>query len=233
MSASLGLFRLQQVDRQIDRVQAQLDAIRKTLENDVELRSAMDRVETEEKQSYRLRHDLKLIEVEAESQQIKIQQAESSLYGGNVHNPKELQDLQNDVASLKRHLTTLEDRELQAMDKVEKAESNLQAAKTDLEGLQSRLGDQHKKLLDDQAALMKDLERLASEREAALAPIESHLLEVYEGLRQQRRGVAVTGISDNSCDSCGSRLTAAIQQNARSTTQIVHCPSCGRILYAG
>jgi len=31
MSATLGLFRLQQVDRQIDRVRSQLDTIQKTL----------------------------------------------------------------------------------------------------------------------------------------------------------------------------------------------------------
>ncbi|MBK9208352.1 MAG: hypothetical protein IPL71_08645 [Anaerolineales bacterium] len=37
MSASLGLYRLQQVDRQIDRARSQLDTIRQTLENDVEL----------------------------------------------------------------------------------------------------------------------------------------------------------------------------------------------------
>ncbi len=233
MSASLGLFRLQQVDRQIDRAQAQLDTIRKTLENDVELRSAMTRVENAEKENHRARHELQLIEAEAASQQIKIQQAEASLYGGAVHNPKELQDLQKDVAALKRHLSTLEERELEAMVEVEKAEQDLQSAHRDLEVLQSRLGGEHKKLLDSRTTLLKDLERLASEREAVLAPIDSQLLDMYTGLRQKRRGVAVTEISDNSCDSCGSRLTASIQQNARSATQIVCCPSCGRILYAG
>ncbi|MEW6406999.1 MAG: C4-type zinc ribbon domain-containing protein, partial [Chloroflexota bacterium] len=92
---------------------------------------------------------------------------------------------------------------------------------------------EHTKLLDKQATLLKELERYAEEREAALSPIESSLLGIYEGLRQHRRGVAVTEVSDNSCDSCGSRLTASMQQNARSATQIVHCPSCGRILFAG
>jgi len=233
MSASLGLFRLQQVDRQIDRAQVQLDTIRKTLENDIELRSAMTRVENAEKENHRLRHELQSIEAEAASQQIKIQQAESSLYGGSVHNPKELQDLQKDVASLKRHLAALEEQELDAMVAVEKAEKDVQSSHAELEVLQSRLGGEHQKLLDSRATLLKDLERLASEREASLAPIESQLLEKYEGLRRQKRGLAVTEISDDSCASCGSRLNASLQQNARSATQIVHCPSCGRILYAG
>ena len=41
MSASLGLFRLQQIDRQIDRARSQLDEIRKTIENDVALLDEM------------------------------------------------------------------------------------------------------------------------------------------------------------------------------------------------
>jgi predicted nucleic acid-binding Zn-ribbon protein len=232
MSASLGLFRLQQVDRQIDRVQSQLDTIRKTLENDVALRDALARVEHAQKGHHQARHQFQLAEAEAEGQQIKIQHAESSLYGGSVHNPKELQDLQKDIESLKRHLGTLEDRELNALEQAEEAEKALTASRADLEELRSQLGDQNGKLLDEQDLLLKDLERLAEEREAALTPIESRLVETYELLRRQKRGVAVTEVTDNSCASCGSSLNASTLQNARSSAQIAHCPSCGRILFA-
>ncbi len=232
MSASLGLFRLQQVDRQIDRAQSQLEVIRKTLENDNELREALSRVESGKQEQHKARHELQLAEMEVQSQQIKIQQAEASLYGGSVHNPKELQDLQKDVAALKRHLTTLEERELEAMVKIEDVENDLKASEIELEKIQSRLGSEHQNLLQNQSTILKDLERLSDEREAVISPIDSRLLEVYEGLRQQRRGLAVAEVSDSSCSACGSRLTAALQQNARST-QIVHCPTCGRILFAG
>jgi predicted nucleic acid-binding Zn-ribbon protein len=233
MSASLGLYRLQQVDRQIDRTQSQLEVIRKTLENDVELREALSRVEAAKKEKYQTYHALKLAETEAQNQQIKIQQAESSLYGGTVHNPKELQDLQQDVVSLKRHLATLEDRELEVMMQVEQVEAVLQTSQMELERLQSRLGNEHQKLLENKDAMLNDLERFTEEREAALAPIESRLLETYEYLRQQRRGLAVAEVSDNSCSACGSRISAALQQNARSTAQLAHCPTCGRIIFAG
>jgi predicted nucleic acid-binding Zn-ribbon protein len=232
MSAALGLYRLQQVDRQIDRAQSQLDVIQKTLDNDVELREALNRLEQAKAEHHHARHAVQMAEAEAESQKVKIEQAEASLYGGSVHNPKELQDLQQDVASLKRHLAVLEERELEVMLKADAAEKSLQSAQAELKNLESRLGDQHHKLLDDQGSIMKDLERLSEEREAAVTPIESHLLETYQALRQQRRGVAVAEVSDNSCSACGTTLTAASQQSARSTKQMVHCPSCGRILYA-
>jgi len=231
MSASLGLYRLQQVDRQIDHARSQLDNIRRTLENDSELREALKQLETAQDGYHQARHTLKNAEAEVEAQKIKIEQAESSLYGGKVQNPKELQDLQKDIASLKKYLVTLEERELEAMIKAEDAENDLQSAKTKLELVQARLGDEHKKLIADQSTFTIKLEQLAEEREATLAPIESNMLQVYENLRQQKKGVAISEVSDNSCASCGATITASLQQNARSQ-KLANCPSCGRILYA-
>ncbi|MDP1714876.1 MAG: C4-type zinc ribbon domain-containing protein [Anaerolineales bacterium] len=232
MSASLGIYRLQQVDRQIDHARAQLDTIRKTLENDAELRAALSQVETTQTQNQRALHEMKNAEAGVDSQKIKIEQAEASLYGGSVKNPKELQDLQKDVASLKKYFATLEERQLETMLKAEAAESELQIAGTELEKIQARLGSEHGKLIQEQLTLSKQLERLTEEREAAHAPIESSLLQTYDGLRQQKRGVAVAEINDNACASCGTTLNASIQQNARSQKQLVNCPSCGRILFA-
>ncbi|MGZ9220523.1 MAG: C4-type zinc ribbon domain-containing protein [Anaerolineales bacterium] len=39
-------------------------------------------------------------------------------------------------------------------------------------------------------------------------------------------------MSDGSCAACGTTLTPSQQQIARSTSQLIYCPSCGRILYA-
>lgn len=232
MSASLGLYRLQQIDRQIDRARAQLETIRKTLENDTELQAALNRVTATQTENHHSSHILKNAESEVDAQKIKIENAESSLYGGRVQNPKELQDLQKEIASLKKFLVTLEERQLEAMEKAETAENDLQIAKTELEIIQARLGNEHKNLIADQSAISVELQRFAEEREAALAPIESSLLKAYEDLRQQKRGVAVTEINDNTCVSCGTILNAALQQNARSQKQLAYCSSCGRILYA-
>lgn len=231
MSASLGLFRLQQVDRQIDRARTQLETIRKTLENDAELKSALQGVQTAQTANHHAGHEMKMAEAEVNAQKIKIEQAESSLYGGNVKNPKELQDLQKDIASLKKYLGTLEDRQLESMMKAETADNQLQNAKNELEKIQARLGSEHGKLIEEQSSLFKQLEKLTEEREAAIAPIDSSLLQIYEGLRQQKRGVAVIEVIDNACTACGTTVNASVQQNARSQKQLVNCPSCGRIIF--
>ncbi len=232
MSAALGLFRLQQVDRQLDQVRARHDVIRQTLENDVEMRAMLERTEIARDEKNQARQNLAEAERLVQNQQIKIQQAESSLYGGSVHNPKELQDLQNDVAALKRHLTSLEERQLEAMVHSETAESALASVQAEDASLNTRLGDQQRELSEEQAKLAKNMESLQAERQAVVGALAKQALDIYDNLRQQRRGLAVAEVNENTCSACGTTLTAALRQNARSTTVMSYCPTCGRILYA-
>ena len=149
-----------------------------------------------------------------------------------MQNPKELQDLQKDIASLKKHLQTLEERELEAMVLAETTENELQTAKLELEQTQADVKEQNRDLANENDTLNKDLERLEHERNAILSDLVSSAVNTYEQIRKQRRGIAVTTISDSACSACGTTLTLSLQQNARSTTQLWNCPTCGRILYA-
>jgi len=232
MSASFGLFRLQQVDSRIGHIETRLAKIQEILGNDSELREALEQINAAQADQNSSEGILQRSEQDTHGLQVKIQQAEASLYGGNVHNPKELQDLQADIASLKKHLATLEERELEAMLKTEAAQSVLQSAQAGMERVQARLGDEHRQLLDEQALIMHDLQSLQSERKATINEIAAEMLSTYENLRTERRGVAVAEVSESSCGACGSTLSPAVQQSARRAAQLVYCPSCGRILYA-
>jgi predicted nucleic acid-binding Zn-ribbon protein len=232
MSAALGLYRLQQVDSQIDQIQARLKVIQQTLENDLALRTASEHCAAAEAKHKDAERALKLSESEVEKQRIKIEQTESSLYGGRVQNPKELQDLQKDIVSLKRHLATLEERELEAMIAAEDSEKELQAAKANLERVQSNLKEQNRDLSQESETLYRDLERRSSERQAVVTDIAIQALNVYDQLRKQKRGIAVTTVTDRSCEACGTTLTPSQEQTARSTSHLFPCPTCGRILYA-
>lgn len=232
MSAALGLYRLQQVDSQIDQIQARLKVIREALENDLEVRSATQQFIEADNTYKDAQRALTQIEAEVEKQRIKIEQTEAILYSGRVHNPKELQDLQKDVASLKRYLATLEERELEAMLVVETSENQSQIAKTRFEHVQSSKSDQNQALTVESTALHKDLERLNTERQAVIRDIAQQAISTYNQLRQQRRGIAVATLTDAACAACGTTLTPSQQQTARTTSQLFHCPSCGRILFA-
>lgn len=233
MSVALGLYRLQQVDSQMEQILARLKTIRETLENDLELRAAMEALAAAESHHKQAGVALKQSEAEVEKQSVKIQQIEASLYSGQVHNPKELQDLQLDAASLKKHLGTLEERELEAMLHAEETEKELQAASEKLAEVQTRLRNQNLDLAKESDALNKDLERLEAERKAVIGDLDEQALTTYEQLRRQKRGVAIASVNEDACSACGTTLTASQQQSARSAAHLFYCPTCGRIIYAG
>lgn len=232
MSYALGLYRLQQVDTRIDQANNRLEAIRAVLENNSAMQAARAALEKAEKHLHEAEKLLRSQEAASESQRIKIEQTEASLYGGRVQNPKELQDLQNELASLKRHLAALEDSQLESMLEVESARSEHKAALGQLTQVEGQLISQNASLKSEQDALRNTLENLQAERSATHSTIQPLQLEKYEALRQKRRGLAVVTISDNACDACGAGLTPAQAQAVRISNQLVECPSCGRILFS-
>ena len=231
MSQTLSLYRLQQIDSQIDRIQTRLQAIQAILDGDMELRLATEKVHEAEIHFQSVDKTLKQAEAELQEQHIKIQQTESSLYGKSAHTPKELQDLQNDVAALKRHRSTLEDRLLEAMQVSETADTEHNLALVNLEKAQVQREAQIEKIKEEQNLQINDAERLTIERIAIAESISQIEIDLYEQLRRQRRGIAVAMISDKSCSACGSSLSAGQIQSAHSSSSILLCPSCGRILY--
>jgi predicted nucleic acid-binding Zn-ribbon protein len=233
MSSSSQLFRLQQIDTQIDQTLARLDEIEKLL-ND---RSLIDQVEASSKKADVSLHEetqkLRQAENNVRDQRIKIEQDEASLYSGKMHNPKELQDLQNEVAALKRFLSTLEDRQLEIMIAVEEAESEAKQAKSVVLKTQAQLVEHNAHLNAEKSKLLKEKERLEVERQVASDAISEEDLDLYNQLRKSRRGIAVIRVVDRTCTACGSTLTPAVVQAVNSSGQIVRCPSCSRILYPG
>jgi len=233
MSSPLSLYRLQQVDSQTDRIQVRLDVIKQKLEDDGELRIAnklLSDVEATNNESSKVLYRL---QTEVDSLHNKMEQSEVNLYSGNVQNPKELQELQNDIAAQKRFLLTLEDRLLEAMIKNEETVKDLKDAQLFTQTIREQLINQSHNLKEEQNNLNKDLARATAERQAIICELEIESIDLYEKLRRVRRGIAVSNVAEGTCSACGTTFTASQLQAARSVSQITLCPSCGRVIYAG
>jgi predicted nucleic acid-binding Zn-ribbon protein len=233
MSLSFKLYRLQQIDSQLDRARARLREIDTALSEDQAIRQAKARLQEAEEELRSNRKLLRQAEDAVQEQRLKIEQTEATLYSGRVRNPKELQDMQNEAAALKRYRIVLEDRQLEAMIAVEEMEAVQKTASSDLETVVSQFAKQHSALTQEQTVLLNDIERIENERKATVSSIPDDPLKLYEQLRQQRRGIAVAKVTDKACSACGSTLNAVLLNAARSPNQISRCDICGRILYGG
>jgi len=233
MSRTFKLYRIQQIDSQLDKIHKRLKEIQSILENDRALNQAKESVSDAEQVKEEAQKRLDKAEENVKQQLLKIEQSESTLYSGKVQNPKELQDIQNEVASLKRYLDVLEERQLEAMLEDEEASIQLKTAKENLQKVQLAFEEKSNQLITEREKLNADMVRFQGEHQAAASNIPSDDIELYMKLRNTRRGIAVSKVVEKTCSSCGSTINASLLHAARSPTEINTCDVCGRILYTG
>ncbi len=227
------LFRLQRVDSQLDHIRARIIEIDRLLEEDSRLIAAKKEHEDAKHALEAARQNLRNIEHFVSEQHVKIEQNESTLYSGVVKNPKELQDLQLELASLKKHLAKLEDRQLDAMIQNESAESVESEFQARLHAVQAEIIQEKAGLAGERKQMSSKHDSLEIERTAILPPITASNLGIYQRIRDQKNGIAVTEVEDDACVTCGAPVRPAEAQSARLHQQLFYCTSCGRILFAG
>lgn len=232
MNQSFNLFQLQKIDTQIDQIDARLKEIAALLLANEHIKVAEQKVLESKKVLEQGRQSVRKKEEEIKTLRIKKEFSEASLYGGKISNPKELKDIQNEIASINKRISGLEDLQLETMIEVEQSEKNLQADELSLAQKQADFIQQNSKLLGEQTHLKTQKDRFQSERNIPLSAISSENLAVYQKLRIQKRGIAIVRVEDGACTACGTTLRPEEIQSAKSPTQIVFC-SCGRIIYSG
>lgn len=233
MSGAFKLFRLQQVDSQIDAAQTRLAEIERVLNEDEAVRTANQAREHAQANLHAAANALRNAEEDVAAQQRHIEQNQASLYGGKVTNPKELQDLQQEAEALGRRLRELEDAQLEKMGVHEQSQAAFKEAEEAVEALKAQQAVEHRALHSEQSALKEELARLQGERSPALAGVEAADLEAYDALRASKGGVAVAKVEEGACAVCGAELSTAAIQAARSQDSLARCSNCKRIIYSG
>jgi hypothetical protein len=233
MNETLNLYRLQELDTQIDQARKRIAEIEDTLNSDRRIKKAQHRVAEAESKSKEHRIALHQIEDKVEAQRIKLKLTQKSLFSGNIKNPKELQDLQMESEALTRFIATLEDQQLEKMIQSEDSEKSLRQARQKLLDIKALVTEENAALLGEKLQLEDDLPRLMTEKKAVLGSISKDMLQKYRKLRKAKGGHAVTKVTDGGCSLCGHQLTPSDLQAVRSASITHYCPSCGRFLFGG
>lgn len=226
------LHQLQELDLQIEAQSRALQEIETVLGDSGELAAAQSRV----KQLQDLLHDQqqKVRELEWNAEDIghHVQEDEAKLYGGKIHNPKELDGLQRDLEQRKARRRDVEDRELQVMAEVEATQAQLQSAQDDLTAVRTAVEAKHGELVSQHARLKDQAAAFDAERVKVAGSVAPANLARYEQLRRDKRGRAVSKVERSTCQGCRIALPMGLVQRVRAGRDFVFCPSCGRILYA-
>lgn len=230
MSQAGALYALQQIELAILRGQKRLDEIATALTNDEAVNAARQAVETATLAISPLRAKVRDLELEIASTTQKAQATEQQLYSGSVKNPKTMQEMQQEIESLKHRGEQLDERLLEAMMVLEEAETVQTAAETVLADTTGVWESEHADLLAEQTDLEAKLVVLNGEREEALKPITPQSLKAYNTLKPRRGGQPVAPLQGVSCMICGVEQTTTIAQEVRRGDKLIQCYNCGRIL---
>jgi uncharacterized protein len=230
---SFHLFQLQKIDTRIDALSKRLNEIDRIRNDNSSRKQIEDTLTAINKTSSQQKMNYDAIEEKVHSKKLKIEQSESSLYGGLVKNPKELQDLQTEIKLLKQSVATLEDDQLQQLVDLESTEAQVNSIEKSLKDFDAKLAVEFSAFFAEEADKKIEKEKLLQERKAVLDQVNPEFLSTYQALRKAKNGIAVAAIEDGSCQVCGSTLTPADCQTAKSQSHMGTCSSCGRILYAG
>lgn len=162
----------------------------------------------------------------------RIASVDRTLYGGTVTNPRELQALQDDLGSMQRRRSAIEDEVLDLMEQIEPLQAEverLDATGGDVTKRRATVADQ---LAAAEAEIDAELAEVDAARAAAVDGIAPALITEYERLRRNLGGVGVAKLSGNRCEGCHLTLSAIeIDRIHRAPVdELIHCEDCGRLL---
>lgn len=231
MNLGFQLFQLQKIDTELDHAQKRVEEIQSAIQADKNVEIAKKRVESMEADLRKIKSEFEATDYETGQKKVKKSQSEANLYSGRIQNPKELQDLQAEIASLNKMLVDLEAKSLEQLEKLDKTEEKTAALREELKKALTEFETNKSRLIAEMSNFENDIKNLSAKRTSQEAQLTSDQKSAYEHLRKIKHGLAIAQLQDNSCSACGSSLTASQCQQARSGSQLFYCPTCGRIVY--
>lgn len=231
MTSAAELYALQEVDLAIDTRQTRLGAVKEQLGESEALVVARQEATTREESLRALKEPQRDLEWQVEEVRAKASDIERKLYGGSIRNPKELEDLQADLTTVKSQLRRREDELLASMVEVEEAEGEMRAAQTALAEIEAAWKAEQEALLAEKAKLEEELAELEDKRSRQASDHDKVALGLYGLLRERKDGRAVAKVERGMCGGCRITLPMSVLQKAKAGLGLVQCVSCERILY--
>jgi predicted nucleic acid-binding Zn-ribbon protein len=165
----------------------------------------------------------------------RIKTKEDKLYSGSVTAPRELEDLQAEIAMFSEQRADQEEAELEVMQQEEEVSSEILRSQSDHTAQETFQRESRESLARRETDLVGQLQTLAEGRSNLTSPVPEPFLRAYERLRSQKSlaGKAVTILDGRACGGCHIALPEMARTSLSKGEEVVQCEPCGRILVQG
>jgi uncharacterized protein len=224
---------LQEIDTAIDRLRARQRAL-ESGEVVAGARGAADQAEIAygelKLQIDELDRDQRRFESELDSLTQKEAAEQKRMFDGSIANAKELAALQHEIEALAKRRSDREDEVLALMEQREtvaaaaaEAESRSTELRAEVDRVSTEAGEELRRVTEE-------LARRSADRDAIAPQLDPELLELYEDLRRQKKGVGAAALVDGVCQACHEQLSAVELDKLKKTEGVRRCEYCRRIL---
>ena len=185
-----------------------------------EVRLALDAIAVEQRR----------FENEIDSMEQKAAADEKRLYDGSIANTKELDALQHEIANTRGRRWRTEDELLERMERREELEARAAVEDRNVAATRARVEEVGGDALRELEEILATLSDKRAARDALTPEIDEELLELYEDLRRQKKGVGAAAIVDGVCQACHEKLSALELDRLKHTDGVKRCEYCRRIV---
>ncbi|MCW2762437.1 MAG: putative zinc ribbon domain protein [Marmoricola sp.] len=201
----------------------QLSGRRTALDNTVrDLRIEVDDLTAEQKRA------------DADVEQVKARRVrdQGMIDAGQIKDPKALERMLGELESLHRRITSLEDTELEVMEKLETAQTSLDQRSAELAAMEGEEAELRSSFEQKAGDLQTELTDVQGERVTTATGMPEDLLALYEKLRAQKDGVGAAALRRRECEGCRLTLNASDLGiiAKQPSDEVIRCEECNRIL---
>jgi predicted nucleic acid-binding Zn-ribbon protein len=224
---------LQLLDNEIMQANTKLKSlpeIEQLLHIDKRITAATEELATVKAEADQIALELRRGEVDVETVTDRIKKDEARLSSGNA-TPKELEQTQHEVETLKKRQLALEEIELEIMVRSEAITARTNTLTTDLASLETLKAEINQRLTAASGEINTVITNKQSDRNVVGAKIEKPLLDLYEKIRSSS-GVAAAALVGNKCNGCNLAINAVEMERIKSLAkdELLRCEECRRIL---
>lgn len=228
------ILELQLLDNEIMQANTKLKSlpeIEQLLHIEKRVTAANDELSVVKGESDQIALELRRGEVDVETVTDRIKKDEARLSSGNA-TPKELEQLQHEVESLKKRQEALEEIELEIMIRNDAVIARKNTLTTDLTSLQTLKDEISGRLQSATDEINKVIAEKNTARSLVANKIEKALLDLYEKIRGNSGGVGAAALVGNKCNGCNLAINAVEMERIKSLAkdELLRCEECRRIL---
>jgi predicted nucleic acid-binding Zn-ribbon protein len=228
------ILEMQSLDNEIMQANTKLKSlpeIEQLLHIDKRITTATDELAVVKSEADQIALELRRGEVDVETVTDRIKKDEARLASGNA-TPKELEQLQHEVGTLKKRQESLEEIELEIMIRSDAITSRSNTLTTDLASLQTLKDEIAGRLKTATDEINKVIADKNTARNLVANQIEKPLLDLYEKIRGNGGGVGAAALVGNKCNGCNLAINAVEMDRIKSLAkdELLRCEECRRIL---